>query len=172
MENINVSPLKKREIDQMTKLYTISLRDNHKGFIQDIDFRENIEMMMRDFRANIGDIYSLKKDNEVIGMGALKRVNETTVEMCKLHLYPRFKGQGLGKKLALSLIKYAKDLGYSKINLHVTKTQKEAIGLYAKLGFTEYQQKLCKVEQNGKTLKFDTLYMERVVEYDELVECV
>ena len=24
-------------------------------------------------------------------MGALKRVDETTVEMCKLHLYPKFK---------------------------------------------------------------------------------
>ena len=163
-KNIKITSLKKKEIAQMTKLYTISLKDNQKGFIQDIDFRENIEMMMKSFRTNGGDIYSLKKDNQIIGMGALKRVNDTTVEMCKLHLYPKFKGQGLGKKLALILIEYAKNLGYLKINLHVTKTQKEAIGLYNKLGFNIYREQLCSVEKNGKILKFDTLYMERVVE--------
>ncbi|MCK4440756.1 MAG: GNAT family N-acetyltransferase, partial [Sulfurovaceae bacterium] len=100
------------------------------------------------------------------------RVDETTVEMCKLHLYPEFKGQGLGKYLALALIEYAKGLSYIKVNLHVTQTQKEAIGLYKRLGFCAYQQKLCEVERNGKVLKFDTLYMERSVENESLEVCV
>ena len=164
-QNIEITPLKKRDIEATIKLYRISLQDNKTGFIQDINFRENIQNMIKDLRANNGDIYSLKLDNQVVGMGALKRVDESTIEMCRLHVCPNLKGMGLGKKISLALIEFAKEKGYKKVNLHVTKTQKEAIGLYVKLGFYEYKpSKLCKVEHKGKTLEFNTLYMERPIE--------
>jgi len=169
--SLQITPLTETELTEATKLYKTSLQDNKKGFIQDINHRKNLEMMIRDFRANRGDIYILKKDTKVIGMGALKRVDDTTVELCKLHIYPHFKGEGFGKYMALELIKHAKQLGYSKVVLHVTKTQKEAIGLYNKLGFRVFKQKLCQIKRGDKILEFDTLYMERDVDYEDLIAC-
>jgi len=63
-------------------------------------------------------------------------------------------------------------LGYTKINLHVTQTQKEAIGLYIRLGFHEYQRKLCRVKRDKDILEFDTIYMERALEVSSMMECV
>jgi ribosomal protein S18 acetylase RimI-like enzyme len=169
MHNINIESLKKRDIEITIKLYRISLRDNKTGFIQDIDFRQNIQNMIKELRSNNGDIYVLKRNERVIGMGALKKVDDSTVEMCRLHLCPNLKGKGLGKKFALALINFAKEKNYTKINLHVTRTQKEAIGLYERLGFYEYQaSKLCKIKHNGQELTFDTLYMERNIEEESL----
>ena len=169
-ENITIEPLKKRDIEITIKLYRISLRDNKAGFIQNIDFRENIQNMMKELRSDNGDIYVLKRNERVVAMGALKKVNDSTVEMCKLHIYPNLKGRGLGKKLALALIDFAKKKNYSKINLHVTKTQKEAIGLYTKLGFYEYKpSEVCKIVHLCKELSFDTLYMECNIENFSLV---
>ena len=126
--------------------------------------------MMKELRSDNGDIYVLKRNERVVAMGALKKVNDSTVEMCKLHIYPNLKGRGLGKKLALALIDFAKKKNYSKINLHVTKTQKEAIGLYTKLGFYEYKPSgVCKIVHLCKELSFDTLYMERNIENFSLV---
>ena len=164
-QNININPLKKRDIEIIIQLYAISLQDNQTGFIQDVNYREDIQNMIKDFRANNGDIYALKLNERVVGMGALKKVDNTTVEMCKLHLCPNLKGQGLGKKMALTLIEFAKEKNYTKVNLHVTKTQKEAIGLYEKLGFYQYKaSSVYRMEHEGKKLKFDTLYMEGDIE--------
>ena len=170
ISNIKTLPINNSDIKEAVKLYKKSLEDNQKGFIQLDNHEETIRNMISEFRANNGDVYLLKKENKIVGIGALKKVNESTVEICKLHLYPHLKGFGLGKILALDLIEYAKDLGYTKINLHVTKTQKEAIGLYSRLGFNEYKQKLCTVNHNGSILKFDTLYMEKELETEELIE--
>ena len=170
-QNIIINPLKKRDIEMTIKLYAISVQDNATGFIQNINYREHIQRMIKELRANNGDIYVLKRNERVVGMGALKKVDHSTVEMCKLHLCPNLKGQGLGKKLALALIDFAKEKNYTKVNLHVTKTQKEAIGLYEKLGFYEYQaSKVYRMEHEGKKLSFDTLYMERDIEKHSL-EC-
>ncbi len=170
-QNIKIDSLKKRDIDATIKLYQISLCDNKEGFIQDIDYKANIQNMIKELRLNNGDIYVLKLNGKVVGMGALKKVDENTIEMCKLHLYPNLKGMGLGKKLALALIDFAKEKNYKKINLHVTKTQKAAIGLYDRLGFYEYKpSKVYRMEHKGEKLVFDTLYMECNIENYSL-EC-
>lgn len=170
-QTIRVTALKQSDITKVAKLYETSLRDNQKGFIQINDFNESIKSMANEFKANNGNVYILKENNRVLGMGALKKVDNITVEICKLHLYPQLKGRGLGKKMALELMEYAKKLGYTKMNLHVTKTQREAIGLYTRLGFDTFKEKLCTLKRDGKILKFDTLYMERELELDALVEC-
>jgi ribosomal protein S18 acetylase RimI-like enzyme len=164
-QNITIDSLKKCDIEATIKLYAISLQDNQTGFIQNINVRDNIQNMIKELRSNNGDIYVLKLNEQVVGMGALKKVDDTLVELCKLHLCPNLKGNGLGKKLALALIDFAKNKNYTKINLHVTKTQEAAIGLYDKLGFYEYKpSKVYKMEHQGEKLKFDTLYMERNIE--------
>ncbi|PPR08429.1 MAG: hypothetical protein CFH44_01068 [Proteobacteria bacterium] len=156
-----VSKLTSEKLEETAKVYEFSIKDNPKGFIQDIDYHGSVEKMDNDFSANNGGIYILEDENTVIGMGALRNVDGETAELCKLHILPEHKGKGLGKKLAIELMQQAKDKGFSKTNLHVTITQKAAIGLYEKLGFKKYHQEIYKLDHNGQNLEFDTIFMEK-----------
>lgn len=95
-------------------------------------------------------------DLDLIGFGALRRIDQERAELCKLHLHPDFHGNGLGRKLVMELMTAAESRGVKKIELHVTITQEAAIGLYRTLGFVETGRQVFTV---GDQL-FDTLFME------------
>lgn len=59
-----------------------------------------------------------------------------TVELVKMYLLPEARGKGLGKKLILQCIDFAKSKGYTKIYLETMPELQNAIGVYEKLGFT------------------------------------
>jgi putative acetyltransferase len=48
---------------------------------------------------------------------------------------PAFAGQGLGKKLALTVIERAVAAGYARMRLDTLEKLRPALGLYAGLGF-------------------------------------
>ncbi|WRC87857.1 GNAT family N-acetyltransferase [Helicobacter pylori] len=53
--------------------------------------------------------------------------------------------------------------GYTKISLHVSKSQIKACNLYQKLGFRRIKEEDCVVELGGETLIFSTLFMEKIL---------
>lgn len=53
----------------------------------------------------------------------------------RIAVLKNYRGQGLGSKIVLSLIKEAENRGYSRIYLGA---QKHALGFYSGLGFTAY----------------------------------
>ncbi len=59
-----------------------------------------------------------------------------TVELVKMYLLPEARGKGLGKKLILQCVDFAKTKGYSNIYLETMPELKKAIVVYEKLGFT------------------------------------
>lgn len=159
MNNIEIASVTAKDFDELEKLYLTSLRNNDKGFIQDISFHGSIYEIAENLRANNGDFMVLKCKDKIIGMGGIKRCSNESVELCKLHVDPQYKGKGFGKQLTLELMNQAKRKGYDKMELHVTNTQTPAIGLYQNLGFQVYKQKLYTVPDAGKIKYFDTLFM-------------
>jgi len=74
------------------------------------------------------------KNHEIIGSSWM------TFDGRRIHLHhvgvkPSYQNKGLGKKLTLESIKYAKKKGY-QIKLEVHKDNVNAIKIYKKLGFT------------------------------------
>ena len=72
--------------------------------------------------------------NEIIGSSWM------TFDGRRLHLHhigviPEYQNKGLGKLLAKESLKFAKEKGY-QIKLEVHQTNKKAIEIYKKLGFT------------------------------------
>lgn len=157
----SITELRFDDKSPLESLYENSLRTNAQGFIQDISFHGNIYDVFVRYEEQGGVVRVLKDNDTLIGMGALCPLDEKTVEVCKLHLAANYKGQGLGKRLLLSLLEEGKKKGFTLAELHVTATQKAAIGLYLNTGFQQWQRKNCVVSVNGKDEVYDTVFMRR-----------
>lgn len=72
---------------------------------------------------------------ETVACGGLIRLEDGVCEMKRLYLRPVYRGKGIGRALAASLIEGARSLGYRKMRLVTMPFMVEAIGLYRSLGF-------------------------------------
>lgn len=144
--------------DALRDLYVLSLRNNVKGFVQDLDFHGDIAERADQLNqpGSGGRMIGFFLNEKLVGFGAIRRIPSGNVELCNLHLRPDCQGRGIGKRLALELIGMAKVMGYKTVELHVTITQQPAIGLYQHLGFTKTGQRVYEI--SGET--YDTLFME------------
>ncbi len=69
---------------------------------------------------------------------ALGRMSASTAELFYIHVSPPARGQGLGRLLLQSFIEHAStEFAADEIFLEVRPSNRDAIGLYSKLGFVE-----------------------------------
>jgi putative acetyltransferase len=75
-------------------------------------------------------------DDEPAGCVALKKLTDGACEMKRLFIRNQHRGSGLGRALALQIIREAQRLGYTSLRLDtVPSVMDSAIGLYRSLGF-------------------------------------
>jgi ribosomal protein S18 acetylase RimI-like enzyme len=79
----------------------------------------------------------IKVDLKNAGCVALRKIDGSTCEMKRLYLRPEFRGKGIGRQLAVTVIREAIKIGYSSMRLDTVPLMKEAIPLYRSLGFRE-----------------------------------
>jgi GNAT superfamily N-acetyltransferase len=87
---------------------------------------EDIEMI---YINNHGEFLVATIDSEVIGMGALRRVDAVTAEIKRMRVRPLLQGRGIGKVILDKLIV-----------LDVAAKQKAARHLYESRNFQEYKK--------------------------------
>ena len=75
-------------------------------------------------------------ENEVaVGIGAYKEYDSETAEIKRMYTLPEYRGKGIAKVILTELELWAKEEGYQFSILETGYLQKDAIGLYQKLGY-------------------------------------
>ena len=140
-------------------LYHQSLQRNPAGFIQDLAFHGCLIAKTRQWREAGGDMLVALGGETVIGLGALAPHGGGKVELCKLHVDRAMQGRGIGRLLCDRLIARARELDFDEIELHVTRTQVAAVGLYRRFGFERLKEERFTTTVFGQPASFDTIFM-------------
>ncbi|MCQ2687232.1 GNAT family N-acetyltransferase [Helicobacter pylori] len=148
---------------ELEEFYAERIADNPLGFIQRLDLLPSISGFVQKLRKHDGEFFEMRKGEKLIGICGLNHIDKTEAELCKFHMDSAYQSQGLGQKLYESVERYAFIKGYTKISLHVSKSQIKACNLYQKLGFVRIKEEDCVVELGEEALIFPTLFMEKIL---------
>lgn len=82
-----------------------------------------------------GQVYFLQEGGEVIGCVALIPTEQGVVELSKMALAPKARGQGLGRRLLQHAIEEARRMGAAQVILGTHSKLAAALHLYRQAGF-------------------------------------
>ncbi|MBV9468501.1 MAG: GNAT family N-acetyltransferase [Abitibacteriaceae bacterium] len=116
------------------------------------DFRELVRLLDEDlslrdgaahpFYAQFNTLDAIRhvvvayEQDRPVGCGAIKRYDETTVEIKRMFVRPENRGRGIAAAILRELEQWAAELGFATAILETGKQQPEAIRLYQKSGYT------------------------------------
>jgi putative acetyltransferase len=81
--------------------------------------------------------FSARHDGALVGVGALKRLDDEHAELKSMHTREAVRGQGVGRAMVGRLLAVAADRGYRRVSLETGSTEefRPAHRLYARAGF-------------------------------------
>lgn len=84
---------------------------------------------------HLNHVIVLYQDNTPLACGAIKKYNDTTVEIKRMFVQPEHRGKGYASKVLVALENWSKELGHKSTILETGLRQPEAIALYKKNGY-------------------------------------
>jgi len=129
------------DIVEYSPSYQLSFKELNEAWIQKYFELEEEDISTLNHPEKIiaqgGLIFVALKDNEAVGVCALRKMSVDTYEFSKMAVSENFQGLGIGRKLAASAIDKAKQVGAKRIYLEGNTKLEASIHLYKKLGFKE-----------------------------------
>ncbi|WP_292010822.1 GNAT family N-acetyltransferase [Chryseobacterium sp.] len=101
-------------------------------------FDESTDHLYESFQGKKAAYFIAEENGKVLGGAGIYPTDglpEDTVELVKMYMSASSRGKGIGKKLMLQCIDFAKSCGYKNIYLETMPELKAAVSAYEKLGF-------------------------------------
>ncbi|MFV0421921.1 bifunctional helix-turn-helix transcriptional regulator/GNAT family N-acetyltransferase [Oleidesulfovibrio sp.] len=105
----------------------------------------SVDNMYAAYDCNGAQYWVVEHKGRVVGGGGIAPLaggGGTVGELQKMYFMPECRGRGLGRRLVLGAMEYARSYGYTTCYLETTGVLKEAIALYEKLGFIRLEKPL------------------------------
>lgn len=125
--------------DQIEKLIIDSARVNFPKVLAPEEYAENkcneLQTYIDDGRAIV---YAAIEGSDLAGwiwIHEISRMNEKRVHISEIAINEPYRRKGIGNMLLAQVEEYAKEHGYSAIDLLVTKSNKEAVAFYRNASF-------------------------------------
>lgn len=100
-------------------------------------FQEQLANLLNGFAQPTGCLLVAMYQDENAGCVALRKLTDSICEMKRLYVRKKFRGMGIGRKLAECVIGEARRLGYARIRVHTLRAMEAANTLYEALGFKQ-----------------------------------
>ena len=98
---------------------------------------EDLEDVQTYYFENNGVFLVAEEGEQVIGSGALRKLDDRTAELKRMWLLEAYHGQGIGYRVITQLFDFARKKGYARIRLQTSPEQVRALAFYRKVGFYE-----------------------------------
>jgi putative acetyltransferase len=115
-----------------------TLLDRHLAFAREVTPPDHVHAMgVDDLVDPTVTFFSVRRDGVLLGVGALKRLDETHVELKSMHTTEAERGQGVGRAMVDHLLAVAADRSYQRVSLETGTMDAfaQARSLYTKVGF-------------------------------------
>lgn len=134
-----------RDYDAVAKLMRAFVAWHHERHLADrhiVDsyfspakFEAELKRLPGEFSPPAGELLVAEENGRIAGCVALRPLGEGMCEMKRMFVSTEFHGKGVGLLLGRAIIDAARAIGYRRIMLDTGPAQREAQGLYEKLGF-------------------------------------
>jgi len=115
-----------RSLEESTAFY------EGQGILQDID------ELQQAYFDNDGIFLVLTDNDQIIGTGAVRKIDDDVCELKRVWLLFEYHGKGLGYRMMQELFSFAREKGYSRMRLETDQEyQNRAFNFYKRLGFYE-----------------------------------
>lgn len=142
--------IRRIEPDEVTAAKRVIYRVAHEVFEDPLPLEESImyhesrgelrdmDNIQQNYLDNGGIFLVIEDENQIIGTGAIRQLEDKVCELKRLWLLTEYHGQGLGYRMLRELLSIAREMGYKKIRLETAPVhQKRALELYKGVGFYE-----------------------------------
>jgi putative acetyltransferase len=115
-----------------------TLLDRHLAFAREVTPPDHVHAMeVDDLMGPTVTFFSARRDGVLLGVGALKRLDETHAELKSMHTSEAARGQGVGRAIVDHLLAVAADRSHQRVSLETGTADAfaPARSLYTKVGF-------------------------------------
>jgi putative acetyltransferase len=141
----NIRPIQPSDNIALAKVIRDALTEFGANKPGTVYFDPTTDALYELFRTNGAYYFVATIDDELVrgcGIYPTENLPEGTCELVKLYLKSSARGTGLGKKLMLQSMEWAKANGYNQVYLESMPELTKAVSIYENVGFTRIHQPL------------------------------